>query len=152
MTMDEAIKLGDEAMSRDPRTAPYGYFSGSSFVLATAQAFMWFPSIIEMVDHMAQCDPIIHDLDEKEAEEFAAVVRTIFEHNPELTDENLEKLNEASKEFLRIDWWGTFDDLTHGNSELARELRSSIREDESEDRITSAEMDDFVELVHSYGF
>lgn len=152
MITDEVVKRGEEAMSRDPRHFPYGYFSGGSFVLDSSRVFMWFESPKELLDHICECDTIIHDLDMGDANAFAANVREIVGEPVELNDDKLQKINEAAKEFLCIEWWGTFDELTEGSSQLARGIREWMREDGSDSPVTESEMDEFVELVQNYGF
>ena len=152
MIPDDIIKRGEEAMSQDPRHFPYGYFSGGSFVLDSTRIFMWFASPKELIDHICECDPIVHDLEADEAQSFAAKVREIVGEPAELSDANLQKINEAAKEFLCIEWWGTFDELTDGDSELAKGIREWMREDGSDSPVTDSEMDEFVELVQNYGY
>lgn len=152
ITKDQAIELGDAAMNRDPREYPYGYFSGGSFVLDSARVFMWFADVQELIKHIADCDPAVHDLDEDESLAFSNHVQRIFKVDNALSSENLELLNAAASSFLCVDWWGTFDELTRGDSEFARELRAEFREDESDSPIDDAEIDDFIELTRLYGF
>lgn len=152
MTKDKAIELGDVAMNRDPRKYPFGYFSGGSFILDSTRVFMWFASKDDLINHIIQCDPAIHDLDEAEAKAFAHEVAQIFIGNTELSIENLALLNNFGKSFLCVEWWGTFDELVSGSSEIAKDLRMSFRDDESDSPVFESEMDDFIELIQNYGF
>lgn len=152
MNQDQAIKRCEEAMLRDPRSAPYGYFSGGSFVLDSTRVFMWFETVDELINHIIECDTLVHGLNESEAEAFGSQARSIFGERLELTDEHLTDLNQLAKSFLCIEWWGTFDELTHGDSNLAKDMRSSLRENESDLNIMVEEMDEFVNLAQNYGF
>jgi len=152
ISKDDAIEIGDTAMNRDPRKYPFGYFSGGSFVLDSTRVFMWFASKEELIKHIAECDPVIHDLDEAEAVAFTHEVAQIFNGNVDLSHENLEKLNSIAKSFLCVEWWGTFDELVRGPSELAKDVRLSLRDDESDSPVLESEMDDFIELIQNYGF
>jgi len=152
MIPDEIIKRGEEAMSRDPRHFPYGYFSGGSFVLDSTRVFMWFSSPNELIDHICECDPIVHDLDADEAQSFAVKVREIVGEPVEFSDDKLQQVNDTAKAFLCIEWWGTFEELTNGNSDLATGIREWMREDGSDSPVAESEMDEFVELVQNYGF
>jgi hypothetical protein len=152
MTKEQAAERGEMAMSNDPRQFPYGYFSGGSFVLDSVRVFMWFASPKELLDHLCECDPVIHDLDKEEASSFAEIVHKIVGEPVVFNDEKRQKINSAAKDFLCIEWWGTFHELTNGKSELATNIRESMRKDVSGGPVTESEMDDFVELVQTYGF
>jgi hypothetical protein len=152
MILEDFMKLSDEAMSRDPRNFPYGYFSGGTFVLDSTRVFMWFSSPEELVNHICEFDLINNELDKDEVQAIKAKVHEIVGNPVELSNEKLQKINEAVKEFLCIEWWGAFDELAKSDSELAREMRESMREDGSNSPVTESEMDEFVDLVHNYGF
>ncbi len=106
-----------------------------------------------MIHHISQCDPVIYEIDAEEEKLFQKEVEAIFENSNLLSEQNLDRLNEVGKSFMSVDWWGEFDDLLQGNSELACEIRSSFRSDDgdSEAPITNEEMDEFVEYIHTYG-
>ena len=152
MIPDDIIKRGNDAMSQDPRHFKYGYFSGGSSVIDSTRVFLWFRSPKELLDHICECDPIVHDLDADEANYFESKVRNIVGEPIKLDNDSLQKINEAAKDFLFIEWWGTFDELTEGDSELAKGIRALMRDDGSDMPVTESEMDEFVELVHNYGF
>lgn len=152
ITKDQAIELGDAVMNRDPREYPYGYFSGGSFALDSARVFMWFADEQDLIKHIADCDPAVYDLDEAESVAFSNHVHRIFKVDNALSSENLELLNAAASSFFCVDWWGTFDELTCGDGEFARQLRSEFREGESDSPIVDLEMDDFIDLIQHYGF
>lgn len=152
MTQDEAIEIGIKAIERDPRVGPYGYFSGGSFVLDMTRIFMWFDSIEDLIFYITICEPITRNLDNDQMSAFKEEVSYILNENYELTSENLKKVNEASKYFLCIDWWGCFDDLLTEDSKFPKHLRSCFREDESDLPIESDEVDDFIDFIRHFGF
>lgn len=146
MDLNTAIKRGEEAQSRDPREAPYGYLSVSGFT----RMFLWFESIKSLIDYIIECDPIIHDFDPTDAADFLDSARVIVDDMSDLSVENMTKINELVECFSCIEWWGTFHDLAHGESQIALELRSSLRDNDDDQPIKTDEMEDFVKLVQEY--
>ena len=152
MTQDDAIEIGIKAIERDPRAGPYGYFSGGSFVFDMTRIFMWFDTIEDLVFYISTCEPIARNLDNDQISAFKAEVNYIFNDNLELTNDKLLKVNQASKCFLCIDWWGCFNDLLSGNSKFSKHLRSCFRDGESDVPIESDEVDDFIDFMRHFGF
>lgn len=152
MTEAEAIELGQTAMDRNPQEFPYGYFSGGSFVLDSTRVLMWFESPEQLLEHLCECDPLVHGLEAEEAQEFSEKIRAAVSKPFSLTDENLGNVNEIASEFLCVDWWGTFEELLSGGSEMAVETRSSFRDDDDDSPIEPEDVADFAEYLHQYGF
>jgi len=147
ITLERVIEIGEIAINRDPREYPFGYFHGDN-----ARVFMWFASEEELISHIAECAPVMFDLDASEAKDFGREVSQIFSGKAELSTENLASLNNVAKSFLFVEWWGTFEDLVSGTSKLAKDLRLSLRDDETDSPVLESELDDFVELIQRYGY
>lgn len=63
-------------------------------------------------------------------------------------------LNPMLKGYLQIEWIGTLDDLSHGNTPYARTLRRTFRGEETKDAakpITPKEQKDFLAFLTTYG-
>jgi hypothetical protein len=74
----EWSEVAAEAMERDPREYPYGYYTGSAFALDTSRVFVWFKSIDQLVHHALEIEPRVHDLEPgKGLEDFQERVRPI---------------------------------------------------------------------------
>lgn len=151
MDLETAISISSDASERDPRKAPFGYFSGGSFVLDSVRVFMWFSTKEDLVDHIVRTDAAFFDLDDDESATYTRDANQLFSNDDGLSDENLALINKLSNSFRCIEWWGCFEELTHGDSEFAQGLRSSIREDESTVPIEENEMDEFIEYLLTCG-
>jgi len=68
-----------------------------------------------------------------------------------LSVEKLVKVNEISKAYCCIEWWGTFEELKNGESDFAKNIRSMMRDNESESPIAESEIDEFVEHLEQCG-
>ncbi len=61
----EAIAWTDDvvnAMDRDPRSYPFGYFTGGASPLDTARVFVWFATLEELLEHILEVEPRVHGL------------------------------------------------------------------------------------------
>ena len=148
----DAIKHGEKAMERDPRESRYGYFSGGTFALDGVRVFMWFDNASDLLDHLCNCDPLVHGMDTDEAEHFSRQVQNAVSQPFELSESNRAKVNEIAREFLCIEWWGTFDDLLKGDNGLASETRRGFRDGESDEPIQPSDVTNFTEYLSQYGF
>ena len=124
MNKEKAIQIGDDAMNRDPRKANYGLFSGGSFVLDSSRVFMWFETIQELIYFIKNAEPLIFDLDAEEIKKYEDEITPILEKvlKDGLTSELQNQINDISKAFMVIEWWGSFSDLVSNKSEFSKNL------------------------------
>jgi hypothetical protein len=74
------LLAAQEVPERDPREFPYGYNSGSSFVLAGARLFFWFRSVDDLVQHLVEIEPRVFELEPGDGlEEYQAAVKPILD-------------------------------------------------------------------------
>ena len=156
MNQEEAHALGEAAMERDPRTAPFGFFSGGSFVLDSSRVFSWFVDMDELAAFLLDVEPLIYDLDDPD--ELAAFKAKVSPLLAELKANGFnealrEKLNAAVDDFMVIDWWGEFSEITAGKTEFSRNLIENFVDDEEgrELMVPADEMDGFVEYLMTCG-
>lgn len=57
------IAAAERSMERDPRSAPFGFYSGGSFVLDHVRVFSWFESLGEMADFLLEVEPAIYGIE-----------------------------------------------------------------------------------------
>ena len=151
-------EIMESANTADPRENPYGYYSGDSFVLGGASAFMWFKNIDELSQALKFGEPAIYDFaDDTEAlATYHRKIDPLLERiaSEGLTTSVMDAVNAAVEEDFLIQWWGQFDDLTHGSGAFAAELIAEFRdenEDESHDPISADELDAFIEFISMRG-
>jgi len=156
MNKEFAIKQGEAAMERDPRTAPFGFYSGGSFVLDSVRVFNWFESAQDLVRFVLDVETAIFDL-EPEGED-AALVAKMSRALEDVAKEGLTEkcrlaFNKVSKDVMVIDWWGSFSELATGQVDFAKELINRFRDldDDSFAPIDADEVDDFVEFLQTCG-
>lgn len=148
---DDYLALGEAAMTRDPRQAPYGYLSGGTFVLDSTRVFQWFESLDAMGRHLLEVEPRVHDLDDDELPAYQERLRPLIARlNTEgLSDRLRDEINHALSDTLAIEWWGEFDELVAGHSEFARDIRSGFLDDESASSIESCDLEAFIEYLQT---
>ncbi len=156
MDKEKAIKLGDAAMSRDPRFANYGLFSGGSFVLDSERVFMWFETIQDLVFFIKKAEPQIFELDAADIENYESKITPVLDNvqRDGLTDQLKNKINDISKDFMVIEWWGNFSELVANKSEFSKNLIEDFFEqfEEEPKSLSEEHMDSFVEFIQSYGY
>ncbi len=156
MDNEKAIKLGDAAMSRDPRLANYGLFSGGSFVLDSERVFMWFETIQDLVFFIKKAEPQIFELDAADIENYESQITPVLDNvqRDGLTDQLKNKINDISKDFMIIEWWGNFSELVANKSEFSKNLIEDFFEqfEEEPKSLSEEHMDSFVEFIQSYGY
>ena len=152
MNQEEVQTLAEAAMERDPRTAPFGFFSGGSFVLDSSRVFSWFASMDELATFLLEVEPLIHGLDDPD--ELAALTVQVSPILAKLKANGFveglrEELNTAVSEFMVIDWWGNFSEITDGKTEFSRNLiENFVDVEEGQDlAVPVDEMDGFVEYL-----
>ena len=156
MNKEKAIQLGDDAMNRDPRKANYGLFSGGSFVLDSTRVFMWFETIQDLVFFIKKAEPQIFELDAAYIANYESQITPVLDnvHKDGLTDQLKDQINDISKDFMVIEWWGNFSELVGNKSEFSKNLIEDFFErfEEEPKSLSEEHMDSFVEFIQSYGY
>ncbi len=156
MNKEKAIQIGDDAMNRDPRKANYGLFSGGSFVLDSSKVFMWFETIQELIYFIKNAEPLIFDLDAEEIKKYEDEITPILEKvlKDGLTSELQNQINDISKAFMVIEWWGNFSELVSNKSKFSKNLIEDFFEqiEEEPKSLDEKYIDSFVEFIQSYGY
>lgn len=151
------------ANARNPQDYPWGFQSGSYFVLDDVTVFQWFSSPHEMLVWMQKAEPLIHsEADGNESVHAVSVQKAINEledNNGNITSEIFKLATASMKDKRDIHWWGEFSELLNGDSEFAISLRSDFRESHSEVEepngilpISEEDKSNFVEFLSTYGF
>lgn len=152
MSVDWQDQAG-EAMERDPRTNPYGYLTGGSFVLDSTRVFVWFPSMEELAKQILEVEPRVYDLEPGDGlEDYQARVAPLTAEllKDGFSDELLMRLNESTNDNFAVDWWGIFKDLMIGEGEFEKDTREGfLGESRSHVPITAQEIDGFIEYLKS---
>ena len=156
MDKETAMNSSMQAMDSDPREAKFGYYAGGSFVLDSLRTFSWFSDLNEMVKHLIEVEPAVYDWSDEDAAPVRAQLAELLDglKAGQLTNELRSRVNGITKGFLKLDWWGTFEELTDGETEFAANLRSDFRDFEengAEGALTAAELDGFVAFLKEYG-
>jgi len=152
--MTESILSSTEAaLERDPRTAPFGIFTGGSFVLDSARVFMWFDSIPELAEFLLEEQPRVYEYEEEDAATYrAAMTPTVEQLKAEGFSETLRnELNKVAKLAYVVDWWGHFDEIVEAKTEFAQDIVSGFLDAEAPRAIQPDEMDDFLEYLSTCG-
>ena len=156
MDQEKAMQLGDNAMDRDPRQAPYGMFSGGSFVLDSTRVFMWFETAQELMNFIKDAEPVIFDLDAEDIKKFEEEITPFLEKVDAdgLTSNLQDQINFVLRHFMTIEWWGNFSELLEQKTEFSKSIVDEFFERIGEEPKTLADehMDDFIEFIKSYGY
>ena len=156
MNKEKAIQIGDDAMNRDPRKANYGLFSGGSFVLDSSRVFMWFETIQELTYFIKNAEPLIFDLDTEEIKKYEDEITPMLEKvlKDGLTSELQNQINDISKAFMVIEWWGSFSELVSNKSKFSKNLIEDFFEqiEEEPKALDEKYIDSFIEFIQSYGY
>lgn len=156
MNKEAVQNLGEAAMDRDPRKAPFGFFSGGSFVMDSVRVFSWFESMDELASFLLEVEPRIYDIEEpSELASYQAKVLPLLTRLKAngFSEELREELNAVVSEFAVIDWWGKFGEITDGKTDFSRNLIENFLDPEEgqELQIAPHQMDDFVEYLKTCG-
>lgn len=141
-------ELAYEASERDPRTAPFGIFTGGSFVLDSCRVFCWFKTINELSDYLYEDMAVVYDFDEEDKKIYQEKVRHVVEKIREqgLSQELREAFNLLVRDDFVVDWWGNFDELVKSETEFAQDIREGFLDESEKNRpIKDDELDDFIE-------
>jgi hypothetical protein len=156
LDMDTAIQRTQSANSADPRKAGYGYFVGGSFVMDSVRVFLWFDTVPDLASNILDVEPVIHESTTEQFTTYQTQVAPLLENldHAAMTEDLRRKVNAAVKEFITIEWWGSFNDLIAGDSEFAQTIREDFRESDDEpdnSPVMETEIDEFVDFVLTYG-
>jgi hypothetical protein len=148
-------EIAEAAMSRDPREYPFGVYTGGSFVLDNVRVFSWFKDLDEMLVHILEIEPRIHDLGIGDGlNEYQIALQPFIERVrvEGLTEDLRNAISEVTNHCMTIDWWGKFPDLCGSDSEFCVDLRERFRDDgDDASRIRIDEEDDFVIFLKDCG-
>ena len=152
MIDDKKFAELEKAQCSDPRTSPYGCFLGSSSGW-DGQLMFWHESIESLKHALLELHPTIYEVEGDELETYQTGLKIIFGNvkRDEITEEMRIAMNENSKSWLTISWYGRFDELTHGDTEFAREVREFYREPDDHSSIENNEIEDFIEFLKTFG-
>lgn len=146
----------EAAASRDPREAPYGIFTGDSFVLASLRVFLWFESVEQMIDHLLDVEPRRYEVTPGNGlEEYRARVRPILARVREegLTEHLRREFNPGEDGGFVVDWWGRYEDLRDGRDDFGCEVRDGFvrRWGAGDERSPLEREEEFVEFLWNCG-
>ena len=150
---DDLLRQCDQASNLDPRRAPYGFFSGGSCALVPVRVFCWFDSRDALADFLLDVEPALFDLEGDDLKAYRASVTPILKRlkSEDFSASLLAAFNTAVKETLVVDWWGEFDDLIAGKTELSQLLISRfVGADDERERsppLHPDQLDGFVEYL-----
>lgn len=150
---DIAIDAAAEAVERDPRTAPFGLYSGGSFVLDSVRVFQWFESLEALADHLVEGQAAIYEFEQQDVDVYRNAVSPIAERLKAtgFNDEILKELNAAVRSTYVVEWWGRFDELLAGKTEFSRGILNGYLDSSESQSVPEDEMDDFVEYLKTCG-
>lgn len=144
------FSITEAGMERDPRKAPWGIFTGSSFVLASSRVFVWFETLEDLSAYLTNGLFEGYNVDEDDVEELCAQLSPLASRvrseglNPQL----LAAINDVVKAVLSVDWWGNFDELLANGTEFSRRISSGfLDEDDFHKPIQEDEMDEFIDYL-----
>jgi hypothetical protein len=157
-THAQVLHTLETARDADPRVAPFGVLIGDPWEEG-GQQFFWYPSRFALefalldahafVDH----DAFLEDQDEWREPQFD--LDATLQELAELSPADAEALDDLVNEFFCVVWIGHVDDLIGGDDPIAATLRGELRADDGRDDdaspLASEELDDFIELLRSYG-
>lgn len=152
MINDREIEEVIKAHENDPRRAPFGCFLGSSGGW-DGRLMFWHESIRSLKHALLELHPIAYEVEGDELDAYQNGLKEIFDNakSDEITEEMLIAMNENSKTWLAISWHGKFDELTHGDTEFAKEVREFYREPDDYSPIENNEIEDFIEFLKTFG-
>jgi hypothetical protein len=156
MIDEKVMELAVKANERDPRSARYGYFSGSSFVLASSRAFHWFESIEQLSKHLLDVELRIYDLEDDQVDAFREALTPLLYRavSEGLTDSLRKDVNQIVGGAFVLDWWGSFDELTGAETEFSKTvLRGFLDLDATSPAapLHGEALDEFVEYLLTFG-
>ena len=153
MNRDEKIEELQEMFEMDPRKALFGCLIGGGW---NGEFLHWFLSFEKFKYAMLELFPAVHELEGDELLTYQVGLKEILDKNK--SDEITEKLQIDMNQYLestsvgwevRITWYGTFDELTHGDTDFAKQIRRFYYDTDSV--IGDNEIEKFVDDIHTYG-
>lgn len=162
-------KMVEEIEQKSERLCKYrkgniGFFSfgdASPAIGGGIGVFLWFNSHDELYKFLADYFVVLAPGPSSADHEavFVAVGGLVQELAAGKLEKNeaIKKINEAAKNFSQIEWWGTFEDLCHGNGEFQEEVRGRFlgRHDKVAKKNESVPKErgkEFVRFLSEYGF
>lgn len=156
--MDSWERAADEAMDRDPRQAPFGYFSGSYSPIGGAMCFQWFDSVEALLRQLRDVEPCMYGLAPgQELQKYQAALEPLLQRVAQegLTQELLAELQGFLPADEEVRWWGRFDELLDGRTDFARRLVQRFYSDEDgeddSEGVDVEHVNEFVECLRTCG-
>jgi len=142
-------------MNADPRLNPWGIYSRDPWP-GGVKVFFWFQTEADLRTRLADGSFDV-DGDEEDWQPAIADMTAALSSISELSPADVDLLNSSTNGGFDIEWVGQFDELLHGNSSMAVELRESWHENgETSNQglnsiIEPAKVADFANFVKTYG-
>ena len=154
MNTTAAEQAAEAALERNPRQAPWGFYSGGSFVIDSSRVFSWFESLSDLGEFLENGLLEIHGIEGEELKRYQAqldpLVRQLKADGPNA--ELLAQVNAVVKDEISIDWWGNFSELIANETGFSRRIASGfLDEDEAGRALFADELDDFFEYLQTCG-
>lgn len=132
-----------------PREAPFGIFTGGSFVLDSCRVFCWFHTAAELADYLTEGTVEIYQLDEETAPAYLTKVQPVVTQirAQGLTEELRTAFNLLVKDIFVIDWWGNFDELVKNETEFAQGISRGFLDEEEARPIQDEKLDGFIDYL-----
>ena len=145
-------------IERIPENSTWGFYSygdAPGGIGGGSGCFLWFESKEDTLDYIGRLlavSPSGPSSSDYPAilQSTAAIVRE-WEAEKINTTSALDRLNTVLRHHSQIEWCGQFEELISGESEFAKGVRSTVRDDESSDSIKPEELQDFLEELSLYG-
>ncbi len=163
--MDDATqRIAEEVSQRDPRSAPFGFYSGGSFVLDSSRTFNWFHSMDELASFLLETEPAMYGIEDEGLADYKKALAPLLERlmAEGFTASLLAALNEAVKNDFVVEWWGRFEELVAAETKFAKDIVAGFlshvedldvdQEDAPPIRsVREDELDEFVEYLQTCG-
>lgn len=145
----DPFDLIEDAMSQDPRTAVVGMNIGGSFVLDSTRVYVWFETIEKMIEYITEVEPKSRELDDDFIAEQRAKLEPLMNQIREsgVTEDLREEVNNIISTDWVIDWWGSLESLTNGETEFALDVVQGFYEEESRTKVETEDLDAFIESL-----
>lgn len=161
MSDNSPAEIMEQAQQASPLEFPFGAFSGDlgGGAGAGVMFFHWHASPTQLLNTIAQVEPLVRDFSQSEADNFKQRFDEARLAGESLTAELLVEVNAILKASDSIiDWWGTFEELKSIRNEFCDDLRSQfrlhVRTSDSVEAgpLHDAEVAPFVDFIRAFGF
>ncbi len=151
-----AVSMGELATDFCPTPNSCGYFAQGAFAIEKLCVFKWFETPKDLSDHLLEIETLMFELDRQQLKALYQVLWPLLQNleNNSFTPELREEINLLLQEQMRIEWWGSFEDLAFGPSDFAAKVRKHFRFQElelSDAPLKISEQNRFIEYLRSYG-